>query len=235
MKIGNRSIGYGQPTFVIAEACSNITRYLDNLKEFIETVVKTGADACKVQLFLPSHFPEAEQSSKYQTMFPRPLFKDFVTISHDNGLLCGASVFDEEAISVVKDGGGDFLKLATREQDNHKLNDACRGVLPLFISTSFSRDTRWRFSNNTQRVVMACTPKYPAIEPPIPSIHLGQEWGFSSHTSDWLDVLLAVSRGACVIEKHFALSDADYERGWSLDSAQFTSMVSDIRRVERMR
>ena len=238
MKIGTHDIGYGKPTFVIAEACSNITRYLDDLKIFIETVAKTGADGLKCQLYLPEHFPEAERSSKYQTMFPRPLFKDYVTISHEHGLLCGASVFDYEAIDLCVDCGADYLKLATREEKDTELFEVCVYTgLPIIRSYDWSSGV---FQASDSVLMMACIPQYPAINPSIPSEMqitdaISSLWGWSSHSIDCLDCLLAVSRGACVIEKHFKMSNVDYESGWSLDPIQFAQMIGDIRRVEVMR
>jgi sialic acid synthase SpsE len=96
---------------------------------------------------------------------------------------------------------------------------------------------------------MACIPQYPAFNFKVPNqldhildIDAGEIvggwdalWGWSSHTPDYLDVLLAVSRGAAVVEKHVRGSIYDNEAGWSLGFDEFGKMVADIRRVETMR
>ena len=246
MKIGQHEIGYGQPTFIIAECCSNIIRNLavlpNNLERIMECVADTGANAVKCQLYRANSFPEAERESKRRTEFPRELFASFVQLAHQNGLAAGASVFDEEAIQLCEDSDADFLKLATREFDNPFLESRCDNS-KLWVLQSFDI---WKYhvrsyiqSSVPGWTYLACDPRYPTLLPSIPAADgYGKEqaWGWSSHTpDDWLDVCIAVSRGACVVEKHIAFHDDDPERGWSLLPQDFRRMVEDIRRVEKMR
>ena len=99
MNIGSFEIGQGR-TFVIAETCSNIIPHLNHLESMVMAVRLSGADALKVQLYKAEHFPESERDSKRLTEFPRHLFPDLVSMCHANGLACGASVFDEEAVDL---------------------------------------------------------------------------------------------------------------------------------------
>jgi len=238
MKIGNREIGYGHPTFIIAECCSNIVRHISNANEYAlrvwaDEVKRAGADALKVQLYRADHFPEAERDHKRRTEFPRDLFPLLVEICRQWDMLCGASVFDDEAVDLCEASDADFLKLATREWDNQELLRKCLlSSKPVFRSYDISKKELLALGQKV--TYLACVPQYPSVDPLVPGGN-DQDWGWSSHTADWLDCLLAVSQGACVVEKHFKLSDADYEAGWSLDPAQFRQMVKDIRRVERMR
>ncbi|MFH1247253.1 MAG: N-acetylneuraminate synthase family protein, partial [Candidatus Micrarchaeota archaeon] len=50
-KIGNREIGEGCPTFIIAEAGSNHNRDISLAKKLIDAAAEAGADAVKFQLF----------------------------------------------------------------------------------------------------------------------------------------------------------------------------------------
>src|SRR3990167_6028991 len=110
MQIYNTELGKGH-TFIIAETCSNIISYLNNLEGVVEAVANTGADALKIQLFKTEYFPLAEKESKRSLEFPRERFSELVKLCHNCGLACGASVFDEEAVECVVDASGDFLKL----------------------------------------------------------------------------------------------------------------------------
>ncbi len=51
LKIGRRSIGKGQPCFIIAEAGSNHDRKLNQALRLIEVAAEAGADAVKFQVF----------------------------------------------------------------------------------------------------------------------------------------------------------------------------------------
>ena len=233
MKIGNFSIGRGR-TFIIAETCSNIISHLGHLESVVMAVRLSGADALKIQLYRAEHFGLAEQDFKRRTEFPRELFPDLVRMCHTNGLACGASVFDEEAIGVVVDGEGDFLKLATREFDNRDLEEDCvLSGIPVIESYDVRITGRAFPKLNINLMMMACWPQYPAESVIIPR-YLSSE-GWSSHTSHYKDCLIAVSRGAVAIEKHFALDENDFERGWSLMPSEFAEMVKDIRWVEGAR
>ena len=234
MNIGNFEIGAGK-TFIIAECCSNIIPHLYNLGGVVSAVASTGANALKVQLYLAEHFGKAEQESKRRTEFPRDLFPRLVKLCHEKGFACGASVFDEEAVNVVVRGGGDFLKFATSEIGNRILCEKCRKYnLPMIASYDYCKSRIIRIYSGKE-ILLACVPEYPSSNFRIPRCLTGTIWGWSSHTNHWLDCLIAVSRGAVVVEKHITFSANDYETGWSLYPNEFQQMVKDIRWVEEAR
>lgn len=232
MKILNLEVGKGR-TLVIAELCSNVIRHLDNLPNIIKRVSVTGADAIKVQLFKADNFPEAERASKKWVEFPRERYQEFVELCHTNHLGAGASVFDNKAVELVENSGSDFIKLATREQDNRELIEKVNQCgLP--VIASFNATIRLGYilpkSWIDNRLDMACTPQYPTDKPIIPRNMMGM--GYSSHTKHWKDVLIAVSRGSVAIEKHIGFGVDDPEIGWSLYDDEFKTMVEDIRWAE---
>lgn len=51
IRIGERTIGPGQPTYVIAEAGSNHNRDLDTARQLIDVAAEAGADAVKFQTY----------------------------------------------------------------------------------------------------------------------------------------------------------------------------------------
>lgn len=231
MNIGNVEIG-SDHTFIIAECCSNITQHLNYLEGVVDAVKGTGADALKVQLFKAEHFPAREQDAKRRVEFPRELFPALVSLCRERGLAVGASVFDEDAIRLVVESGGDFLKLATREWGNRQLEEACdESGLPTIQSVEFEKYPRYAAAHFGY---MCCVPEYPAINVRVPNPSSGIH-AWSSHTRHWLDVLIAVTRGADIVEKHIAFGKNDYESGWSLYPQEFAQMVNDIRWVERAR
>ncbi len=237
MKIRDFEIGAGR-TFIIAETCSNIIGHLDRLETIVRDVAWTGAQGLKIQLFRGDHFGEKEAESKRRLEFPRDRFPELVELCHKHGLACGASVFDEDAVDLVVKYG-DFLKLATRERSNEKLYYQCvNSDLPVVASYKYG-DGEGK-QTNPRVLMMACIPEYPTERVSIPHTlpgydEPGRYWGWSSHTSHWLDVSIAVSRGAVAIEKHIAFHVNDPEWGWSLDVDAFKQMCKDVAWVEGVR
>jgi pseudaminic acid synthase len=97
-------------------------------------------------------------------------------------------------------------------------------------------------SGGDQIALLKCTSAYPA--PPeeanlrtIPHLQdaFGVPVGLSDHTLGAEVAVAAVTLGACIIEKHFALSrkDAGPDSLFSMEPNEFKKMVSAIRRVEK--
>lgn len=235
MRIRDFEIGKGK-TFVIAETCSNIIQHLDDLEKCVHEVALMGANAFKVQLFRAEHFPEREQDQKRRLEFPRKRFAELVELCHDYNLICGASVFDNDAVDLVENSGGDFLKLATREWDNDKLfSKCCQTQLPIISSyKSFRHSDPATFQADDRLLLMACIPEYPTYSISAMPIELTGE-GWSSHTDHWIDCFVAIERGAVAIEKHVKFLPSDFEAGWSLSLNEFGCMVKDIRWMDEAR
>lgn len=187
------------------------------------------ADAVKVQLFQANHFPRAEQASKKPLEFPRARIQQYVKATAAHGLEAGASVFDFEAVRLAA-LYCDWLKLAAREQDNGALLAACRQTgKRLYRSIS---DPDCYVPGIT---TLATVQRYPlplgaallaVTRWAVMFRYLGAPgWGWSSHTRGVLDVRLAVTLGAGVIEKHMALSPHDTEAGHSLSPLEFRRML----------
>lgn len=236
MIIGNFILGQG-PTFVIAEACSNIIRHASrDLPAIVKQAELSGANALKVQVFCADHFPEAERESKRKLEFPRDKLNELASLCHNSNLLFGASVFDEEAVSLVKDSGADFLKIATRESNlsNWDLFEWCDDTgLPVIYSFDCNHSNGHLPFRMSNALKMACIPEYPTPHPKVMNALAGLGW--SSHTDHWLDCVVAVARNAAVIEKHISFHVGDPEADWSLDMFRFRQMVNDIRWAEKAR
>lgn len=96
---------------------------------------------------------------------------------------------------------------------------------------------------NDDIILLKCTSEYPA---PLKEANLktildmkekfGVEVGFSDHTLGITAPIVAVSYGACVIEKHFiidkSIGGADCE--FSMDKEEFTKLVTSIREAEQI-
>lgn len=97
---------------------------------------------------------------------------------------------------------------------------------------------------NSQIVLLKCCSEYPANEA---DMHLatiadmrnrfGVPVGLSDHSMGPLAAVVAVSLGACVVEKHFCLSRAQKnpDSAFSMEPDEFREMVEQIRRAATIR
>lgn len=214
-------------TLVIAELGANPSPDW-NLREYVESAALCGADAVKVQLWKPDHFPEAEREEKARQQFPRQRFPEFVKLTRANKMQAGASVFDEAAADMLRHC--DFGKLALREFGRMELFAAARkAIYPIYISAPISRP----FGRNR----LGCIAEYPT---PLWKAMFGlirwawgsrrsDNWGWSSHTTSVWDCVWAVRLGASIVEKHLALHETDCEAGHSLLPPDFARMAGKIK------
>ena len=148
---------------IVAELGANAfpyTRY--RLGAMIHHARQAGADAVKVQLFKPRHFPIEERSEKTKYQFPRREFSFFVELAHAYHLEAGASVFDREAVELCAETKADFVKLATREEANRPLRIQCQDM----FHGSVLRSVRWPHNQTVKswprETTLGCIPEYPA-------------------------------------------------------------------------
>ena len=227
--------------FTIAELGSNIHPFTKNRIElFISYAALAGADAVKVQLFKADHFPNAERAAKQDLEFPRELFGWFLERARFYRLQGGASVFDQDAIDLCKRRGANFIKLATREQSNFALREYAQ-TFKKTIYRSVNFETLHAYEPRMPReVTLGCIPRYPTtfthklqtlMNEKLSSHYLSSPWGWSSHSIQYDDVIMAVRCGASVIEKHFKVSDVDPEARWSLDMFDWMIMERMLKDV----
>lgn len=176
--------------FVIAE----IGEHPHDWQVWLHAAAEAGADAVKVQLWQPQHFPPHEREAKAKWEFPRGEFAWFVADAHSYGLKAGASVFDLESCNLVASSGADFLKLACREEDNLRLRLQCwlvHGMVgPVYRSVRATRHGARGPRRLPGEIPLGCVPEYPAVVGD--QALFWHSWprpkGWSSHARGWLDL-----------------------------------------------
>ena len=73
--IGDRAVGPGEPTFVIAEAGSNHNGDLATAKALIDVAVEAGADAVKFQTFRAAEMYVEDSGTVEYLDDPRPIYE----------------------------------------------------------------------------------------------------------------------------------------------------------------
>jgi N-acetylneuraminate synthase len=168
---------------------------------------------------------------------------------------CGVAMFstpfDDSAVAFLEELGAPAYKVASFELvDDALLRRVAETGKPVILSTGMAslEETAHavetlRAAGATELVVLRCTSSYPAPDEsmnlstiPVLAATLACPVGLSDHSLGTAAAVVAVSLGACLIEKHFTLSRADggVDSHFSLEPAEFESLVRDVRRAEAM-
>ena len=202
---------------VIAEIGINHNGRVDLAHELIRQARMAGADVAKFQFYDPhkifgpqgSH-PNADAlAHALAVQFGRDHAKQLKAWCDEEGIEFMASVFDLERFEWMEALGVRRHKIASRAVENGEL---CRRILhtgqETFISLGFWDRPGVPFDAPNARYLY-CVPKYPAE---YGDIRLPRSFaespydGFSDHTIGIEASLVAIGRGARVIEKHFTLN-----------------------------
>lgn len=171
-------------------------------------------------------------------------------VAEDLGLDCFSTPFDASAVDFLEDMNVPAHKIASFELvDLPLVKRVAATGKPMIVSTGMATlseidEAVWtiRETGNDQFALLKCTSAYPS--PPdamnlatIP--HLSAAFrvpvGLSDHTLGIAAPVVAVSLGACIIEKHFTLSrdEPGPDSAFSLEPAEFRAMVDAVRTAEQ--
>lgn len=120
-----------------------------------------------------------------------------------------ASIITEEAWELVKKVGMDRFKIASRTVVDHPA--LCRDILAqgreTFISLGMHKGKKFPFPAKNARYLW-CVSKYPTRDEDLAAFpaRFDRHFGYSDHQMGIEACLLALSRGARLIEKHFTLN-----------------------------
>lgn len=166
------------------------------------------------------------------------------------GLYCFSSPFDPTAVDLLEDLNCPAYKVASAEITDIPLIEyiASKGK-PIILSTGMANEEDIELALNAVRKVgnqqiglLKCTSSYPA---PIEEANLimiqdlavrfNVTPGLSDHTLGIVAPVVSVAMGARIIEKHFILNHSigGPDASFSLDEAEFTTMVEAVREAEK--
>jgi N-acetylneuraminate synthase len=263
VRIGRRTIGRGHPVYFIAEAGSNHDGSLDQARRLIDLAARSGADAVKFQTFRASAlYPRGAGTSDYLNA-PRSIYDiirdlemplewipELARHAAEQGIDFLSTPFDEASADAL-DPHLPLFKIASYEMTHHGLVQHCaRKGKPLVVSTGTANleEVRElvlavRAVSQVPLVLMQCTAKYPA---PLASLNLrtlplmqeefGVLVGLSDHSREPLPgPMAAVALGACIIEKHFTLSNTlpGPDHAYALEPDELAAVIAKVREVEQ--
>ncbi|HYF03837.1 MAG TPA: N-acetylneuraminate synthase family protein, partial [Patescibacteria group bacterium] len=154
VKVGNRYIGDGEPTYVIAEIGINHNGSLENARKLIEGAAEAGCNAVKFQKRTPELcVPKDQWYIERDTPWGRMTYIDYrhkVEFSKEDyekisqycriaGIDWLASCWDEEAVDFIEQFDTPFYKVASASLTDNDLLKKLRSTgKPLMISTGMS-------------------------------------------------------------------------------------------------
>jgi len=253
--LGSRTIGEGQPCFVLAEVASAHGGEADRALKMLESAFKMGADGIKFQLFRSDllvvrrhpgrkDFDQIELSEKE--------WRKVLREAKASGLTVLVEPFDLPSLRVAQDESADAYKVHSTDMENPEFIRAvgAAGRPVLFATGGVPEDAVREALELAGAVPVGLLHGFQTFPTPIEEIRFRElaAWkeryrvpiGFLDHTDGGsafalLAPALAVSYGADLVEKHFTLdrSEKGYDYQSSLSPEDFYRMVELLRQAER--
>lgn len=188
MKIGNREIGNGHPTYIIAEMSANHAGDIERAKEIIHAAKEAGADCIKIQTYTPDtitidcdlpyfHISDGTWSGEnlyqlYQKTFtPWEWQRELKEEADKLQIDFFSSPFDNTAVDFLEEIGVKFYKIASFELvDIPLIEYVASKKKPIIMSTGMATLAEIdeavaavRRQENDDLALLRCASAYPAI------------------------------------------------------------------------
>ncbi len=255
MKIGNKKIGIGNPTYIIAEAGINHNGDINLAKKMIDEAANCGADAIKFQSFTadelfskklnPDIFKFATDLSinknQHQELKKYAQKRKIEFISTATGI---------KSLNLLKKLGVNTIKIASMDVNNNEiLKAAAKTGIPLIVSTGMSTISEivsaveTLTNENTTFCLLHCVSSYPTSiqDANLATISYFNKIfdipiGYSDHTVGIDACATSIPLGSCIIEKHFTLDKKmdGPDHKLSADPKELSELVKKVRTVEKL-
>lgn len=189
MNIAHRTIGLGDPPFIIAEMSGNHNRSLERAIAIVEAAAASGAHALKLQTYTADTMTLNVRGGSFeitgtdslwsgknlhelysQAYTPWEWHDPIMRRAREKGLVCFSSPFDESAVDFLEHLKVPAYKIASFENNHLPLIEKVAATgKPLIISTGMASLGELdeavhaaRSAGCTQLVLLKCTSTYPA-------------------------------------------------------------------------
>lgn len=188
MKIGNREIGNGHPTYIIAEMSANHAGDIERAKEIIHAAKEAGADCIKIQTYTPDtitidcdlpyfHISDGTWNGEnlyqlYQKAFtPWEWQRELKEEADKLQIDFFSSPFDNTAVDFLEEIGVEFYKIASFELvDIPLIEYVASKKKPIIMSTGMATLAEIDEAvaavsgqGNDDLALLRCASAYPAI------------------------------------------------------------------------
>lgn len=261
IKLGNRWVGDGHPTYVVAEIGINHNGSLEIAKELIHAAKRAGVDAVKFQKRTPEVcVPVEQQNQMRETPWGYITYLEYrkkVELGMEEyqeiDRYCKeleidwfASPWDEESVTFLEYFDPICYKIASASLTDHGLLKKLLATKrPLILSTGMSTTEQIRKSvemlDMNSLVLCHTTSAYPCLPEQL-NLRMIQTLrdefscpvGYSGHEVGLVTSVVAVSLGACLVERHITLDRAMWggDQAASVEPGGFERLVKYIRVTE---
>ena len=262
VKIGERMIGAGHPTYIVAEIGINHNGDIDIAKKLMEAAKRYGVDAVKFQKRTPELCVPPDQRGqmrdtpwgyityleyRYKVEFDNEQYNEIDRYSKEIGMTWFSSVWDEPSIDFMEPFDPICYKVPSACLTDHNLLRCLRKTgRPVILSTGMSSMEQIRKSvevlGTDNLMITHTTSAYPC-DPGELNLRmidtLRKEFpcpiGYSGHEVGLIPSVVAVSLGACLIERHITLDRAMWgsDQAASVEPGGFERLVKYIRVTEQ--
>ena len=257
IKLGNRIIGKGNPTYIIAEIGSNHNQDLDTALLMIKKAAEAGCDAVKFQsIKFDELYVKNYETRKFRNWFRQielneKWYKKLYTQSIKYGLDFISAPTYLKSIDILKDLHVKSYKIASPQvqADPRIVRKIAKLNKPVFLSLGYCNINEikkifdfFKRIKNKKFIPLHCISHYPSLAEDanlnfikkLESLS-GQPVGFSDHSSGSHLALAAVTLGACVLEKHVTLNKRSVgpDHNFAMNFKEFKKMVKEIRDIEK--
>jgi len=261
IKIGDRFVGDGHPTYIIAEIGVNHNGILALALKLIDIAADAGADAVKFQkrildkLYAQKYLENAnagEKTLRYllpilqQVELPDRDYYEIIDHCKKRNITFMCSAFDTESADFLSGLDVPAYKVASADLTNLPLLDhLVKMGKPLILSTGMSRMDEVEYTvdflkeRKASFALLHCNSTYPAAFEDINLRFMNQlrrfgvPVGYSGHERGIAVSTVAAAMGACIIERHLTLDRTmdGPDHAASLEPQGFSKMVRDIHQV----
>ncbi|MEI8132526.1 MAG: N-acetylneuraminate synthase family protein [Leptolinea sp.] len=262
LKIGNKWVGDGHPTYVIAEIGINHNGELDNARKMIDAAKHAGVDAVKFQKRTPELcVPDNQKNQMRETPWGYISYLDyrykveFTEVEYHEidrhckhlGIDWFASVWDEGSVDFLEAFNPVCYKIPSASLTDSNLLKKIRSTgRPAILSTGMSTIDQIRTAvkviGTEKLAITHATSTYPC-EPEELNLRmietLRKEFpvpiGYSGHEVGLIPSVMAAGLGACMVERHITLDRAMWggDQAASVEPSGFERLVKYIRVAEQ--
>jgi len=262
IKIGDRFVGDGHPTYVVAEIGINHNGNIETAKRLIDAALLAGINAVKFQKRTPELCVPLEEQDRmretpwgyityldyrHKVEFGEQEYREIGEYCEERKIPWFASVWDEPSATFMEGFNPPCHKVPSAALTDHELLRYLRGTgRPVILSTGMS--TMQEIGQavdvlGTENLLIThATSTYPC-EPSELNLRMIQTLrenfpcpiGYSGHEVGLVPSVVAMSLGACLLERHITLDRAMWgsDQAASVEPGGFARLMKYIRVSEQ--
>ena len=259
--IGKRQIGDGHPTYLVAEIGINHNGNVEIAKSLIDVAARHGMDAVKFQKRTPEICVPPEQQNhmretpwgyityldyRHKVEFGQEEYREIDRHCQEKGIPWFASVWDEPSVDFLEQFNPICYKIPSASLTDHALLRHVRKTgRPVILSTGMSTMQQIREAvqvvGEQDLVITHATSTYPCDPEELNLKMIGTlrdsftcPIGYSGHEVGLIPSVVAVSLGACMVERHITLDRAMWggDQAASVEPGGVERLVKYIRVTE---